>query len=451
MSNPFYNFVAAFVPGTKAKAAEVNAEFNLITAAFDAVNNTFNSVSNTLTTTTAIANNGVASAAAAGTTASQALTTATAALARTGGIMSGAIAMANNKITGLSSATAGGDALSYGQSAWSLAAGTFTGAVAMSSNKITSLGAGAANGDALSYGQSNWSLGSGGMSGNLDMNNNKVVDLAPASANGDALSYGQALWSLGNGTINGNATVTGALTAQGSNTFGVTSAATGHIFRGNNSGTAAGTQIQISNGASVVAALGNTSGVLGGAYSAEFLIYSNNSINLQTSLSGGVAARLSSAGVLDAKTINVTDAIGNSRTSFSFSAGLRIMNTDNSPIFLGTNGVTRLTLDVSGNLSATGAMSATAFNVSSSASIKQDIEDLLPSEALTRVMSWRPRLYRLKSDANKRVRAGLVVEESPESITDGARIDMYGMLTELTGAVQHLAQRLEAVEAGALS
>ena len=59
-----------------------------------------------------------------------------------GGTMTGAIAMSNNKITGLGTPTASGDAVnkSYSDTKLALSGGTMTGAIAMSTNKITGLG-----------------------------------------------------------------------------------------------------------------------------------------------------------------------------------------------------------------------------------------------------------------------------------------------------------------------
>lgn len=63
-------------------------------------------------------------------------------LALSGGTMSGAIAMGNQKITGLAAATTNGDAVRYQQltAKLDLAGGTMTGAVDMGANKITSSG-----------------------------------------------------------------------------------------------------------------------------------------------------------------------------------------------------------------------------------------------------------------------------------------------------------------------
>jgi hypothetical protein len=74
----------------------------------------------------------------------------------TGGTMSGAIAMDNNKITGLAEATSNGDALRYEQLIGLyllLTGGTMSGPIAMGGSKITGLAAATANGDAVRYEQ----------------------------------------------------------------------------------------------------------------------------------------------------------------------------------------------------------------------------------------------------------------------------------------------------------
>lgn len=115
----------------------------------------------------------------------------------TGGNMSGAIAMTNNKITGLAAATSNGDALRYEQlvGMYALLTGaTFSGVIAMGGNKITGLGAGTTNGDALRYEQlvGAYLLLSGGtMSGNIAMGGNSVTGLRAAIANGEAVRYEQ--------------------------------------------------------------------------------------------------------------------------------------------------------------------------------------------------------------------------------------------------------------------
>lgn len=111
------------------------------------------------------------------------------ALQTTGGTMSGAIAMGNNKITGLADGTVATDAAAFGQipvassttpemdgtasagtgtnwaradhvhpsdtSKLSLSGGTMSGAIAMGSNKVTGLATGTADGDAVNVGQLN--------------------------------------------------------------------------------------------------------------------------------------------------------------------------------------------------------------------------------------------------------------------------------------------------------
>ena len=77
-------------------------------------------------------------------------------LALAGGSMSGAIAMGNNKITGLAAGTANGDALRYEQLIGLyllLTGGTMSGNIAMGGNKVTGLGAAANPGEAVRYEQ----------------------------------------------------------------------------------------------------------------------------------------------------------------------------------------------------------------------------------------------------------------------------------------------------------
>lgn len=77
-------------------------------------------------------------------------------LALAGGTMSGAIAMGNNKVTGLAEATANGDALRYEQLIGLyllLTGGTMSGNIAMGNNKVTGLAAAANPGEAVRFEQ----------------------------------------------------------------------------------------------------------------------------------------------------------------------------------------------------------------------------------------------------------------------------------------------------------
>lgn len=77
-------------------------------------------------------------------------------LLKSGGTMTGVIAMGNHKITGLSAGTTNGDALRYEQLVGVyllLAGGTMSGPIAMGGSKITGLGAASANGEAVRYEQ----------------------------------------------------------------------------------------------------------------------------------------------------------------------------------------------------------------------------------------------------------------------------------------------------------
>lgn len=100
-----------------------------------------------------------------------------------------------------------------------------------------------------------------------------------------------------------------------------------------------------------------------------------------------------------------------------------------------------------GTITATGNMVAPAFVVSSSRELKDDIIPLDPARAFMSVMDWLPRMYRLKADPAKRVRPGLIVDEAPDTITDGeGHIDLYAAVTELAAAFQYLAGRVAALE-----
>jgi len=88
--------------------------------------------------------------------------------------------------------------------------GTMTGAIAMGSNKITGLAAGTANGDALRYQQviGLYLLLTGGtMSGVIDMGNNKITGLAGGTTNGDAVRYQQAAFDTIQFIIDGGESV----------------------------------------------------------------------------------------------------------------------------------------------------------------------------------------------------------------------------------------------------
>lgn len=116
-------------------------------------------------------------------------------LEKSGGTMTGAIAMGNNKITGLAAGTANGDAVRYEQLSNYLAkaGGTMSGAIAMGSNKITGLAEATSNGDAVRYEQlSDYLAKSGGsMTGAISMGSNKITGLAAGTSNGDAVRYEQ--------------------------------------------------------------------------------------------------------------------------------------------------------------------------------------------------------------------------------------------------------------------
>jgi hypothetical protein len=161
---------------------------------------------------------------------------------KAGGTITGAVAMSSFKITGLGTGTAGTDAINLDQltSAQtalnnsialkvSKAGDTMTGALAMSNNKVTGLANGTVTADAVNFGQLdtvnttltsavNTKLTKAGdtMSGVLNMGTNKISNLANGTLTADAVNFGQ-LSSVDSAKVNraGDA-MTGAL-AMGSN------------------------------------------------------------------------------------------------------------------------------------------------------------------------------------------------------------------------------------------
>ena len=112
-----------------------------------------------------------------------------AALLKAGGTMSGAIAMGNNKVTGLAAGTTAGDAVRYEQ-ALLLAGGTMSGNINANGNKVTGLAAATTNGDAVRYEQA-LLLAGGTMAGAIAMGSNKITGLAAGTTAGDAVRYEQ--------------------------------------------------------------------------------------------------------------------------------------------------------------------------------------------------------------------------------------------------------------------
>ena len=125
------------------------------------------------------------------------LSTATPALPLAGGTMSGDIAMAAHKVSGLAAATANGDALRYEQLNnlyLLLTGGTLSGDLAMGTHKVSGLAAATVNGDALRYEQLvglYLLLAGGTMSGDIAMGTHKVTGLGNGSGAQDAVALSQ--------------------------------------------------------------------------------------------------------------------------------------------------------------------------------------------------------------------------------------------------------------------
>lgn len=85
---------------------------------------------------------------------------------------------------------------------------------------------------------------------------------------------------------------------------------------------------------------------------------------------------------------------------------------------------------------------ASAFNVVSERSYKEDIEECKES-VLSKIMKTPVRLYKLKGDKTKTKRMGLIRDESPEQIQDSETVDLYQMTTMLWKAVQELTAKVE--------
>ncbi len=101
MSNAFWNFVNRLVPGTKAKAAEINAQFDGVTVGFDGVEAAINAAASQSANAATAASAASTAAAAASAAAASAQTTANAALPRSGGTMGGMIVLAGSATASL--------------------------------------------------------------------------------------------------------------------------------------------------------------------------------------------------------------------------------------------------------------------------------------------------------------------------------------------------------------
>ncbi len=101
MANSFWTFVNRFVPGTKVKAAEANAQFDGITAGFDLAATDVSTATTAANAATAAATVATTTATSAQTTANLAQSTALAALPKAGGTMTGPIVLAGNVASAL--------------------------------------------------------------------------------------------------------------------------------------------------------------------------------------------------------------------------------------------------------------------------------------------------------------------------------------------------------------
>lgn len=88
---------------------------------------------------------------------------------------------------------------------------------------------------------------------------------------------------------------------------------------------------------------------------------------------------------------------------------------------------------------------ASAFTVSSSREVKEDIVPL-GAGSLAKVEAMKPKKYRRKADETDRTEIGFIAQEMPEGIRsgeDGDMIDVMAMLTTLTAAVQELSAEVK--------
>jgi len=147
------------------------------------------------------------------------------------------------------------------------------------------------------------------------------------------------------------------------------------------------------------------------------------------------------------------------QSSAGVSARLQLVNTYNYGSFIRffseSNGTSSRVDFTDANETVYIPILASAFNVSSSQEVKEDITDF-GSGGMDVVRKMRPRRYRRKpgsSTDGKRaargpVELGLVVEESPAEVLDsgGKAINLYAMLTAAVAAINELDTRLDTIE-----
>lgn len=91
---------------------------------------------------------------------------------------------------------------------------------------------------------------------------------------------------------------------------------------------------------------------------------------------------------------------------------------------------------------------ASAFNVSSDLSFKENIDDYQES-AIDHIKNTKVRTYNLKNDSNKNARIGLIRGEAPAQLqADDDTLDLYQMVSMLWKAVQELTSTVETLQAG---
>lgn len=156
-------------------------------------------------------------------------------LPKSGGAMTGTIAMGNNKITGIADGTLATDAAAFGQIASATSAylplngGTMSGILFMGWNKIQNVAPGGSGLDAPNIDQMNSAITSatssylpksgGAMTGPIAMGASKITGIGNGTLATDAAAFGQIASATANylpltgGTISGALSVTGLITA----------------------------------------------------------------------------------------------------------------------------------------------------------------------------------------------------------------------------------------------
>lgn len=228
---------------------------------------------------------------------------------------------------------------------------------------------------------------------------------------------------------------------------------------GSNSGTGGGAFTAVRNGSSYIAALGNASALLGGAYSSSPVLYFNG--GLQFSEAGAERARIDSGGNL---------LVGTTSRLFSLSATLQAAQGANGQagIFQTTGAGTAILFQTSttgGVGSITTTTSTTAYNTSSDYRLKENIQPM--TGALAKVAALKPVTYTWKADgsAGEGFIAHELAEVCPQAVTgEKDAVDAEGnpqyqgidvsflvgtltaALQEAHGLIKNLETRLAALE-----